>query len=696
MSIRQLTIFGATSIAVSFVGLEAQTQALSSSLNQYGTVGLIDMPTAESLPDAEFSVTASSGPGFKRGSFTFQVLPRLSGSFRYTQISNWSGDGDLFDRSFDLQYRIFDETKYRPSVAVGLRDFMGTGIYSGEYFVATKTLHPKLKATLGVGWGRFSDRNEYRAVDFGEGGVPETGEWFRGPVGAFGGIEWQTPVKNLTFKAEYSSDRYARENEILGNRVVPTFDRKTPLNFGLEYSRNDSFTVGLYYKNGSEFGLNFSTSLNPKRGPVTGHRERAPTPITPRAFPRDTSTAWRQIDGIENRAVEQLNSLLNKDGLYVQGLKFDTTSAELRIENTRYIATPQAFGRAARAMAFVFPDTVETFTIIPMVNGLAVSAVTINRSELEQFEHHPEGTTLMARAIDLSDVPTEGGAEQIGGIFPRFRWSLAPYATLSLFDSQEPFDANLGVRLTADYQVTPQFGVSGSIKKNLLGSLDFEPPGPSGLPRVRTNIKRYRSEGDPALETLVADYFFKLRPDVYGRVSAGYLESMFGGVSAEVLWKPSTQNWGVGAEVNYVKQRDFDQLLGFQDYSVATGHVTGYVELARGFSAQVDVGRYLAGDVGATLSVDRTFDNGWRIGAYATLTDVPFEDFGEGSFDKGIRLEIPLGWALGTASRRTVRNNLASLTRDGGAKLSVPNRLYPTVKDYHSDTISGAWGRFWR
>jgi hypothetical protein len=113
---------------------------------------------------------------------------------------------------------------------------------------------------------------------------------------------------------------------------------------------------------------------------------------------------------------------------------------------------------------------------------------------------------------------------------------------------------------------------------------------------------------------------------------------MYGGVSGEVLWKKSASRLALGAEVNYALKRDFDDLFGFGDYDIVTGHVSGYYDMGNGFHGQVDVGRYLAGDWGATFSVDREFNNGWRVGAYATLTDVPFDEFGEGSFDKGIRI----------------------------------------------------------
>ena len=45
-----------------------------------------------------------------------------------------------WDRSFNAHIAVFDESKYFPAISVGLRDFIGTGWYSSEYIVATKTV----------------------------------------------------------------------------------------------------------------------------------------------------------------------------------------------------------------------------------------------------------------------------------------------------------------------------------------------------------------------------------------------------------------------------------------------------------------------------------------------------------------------------------------------------------------------------
>lgn len=110
------------------------------SLSFYGAPGLIDMPSAEMLPDGQFTASISNFGGQTKYNLTFQATPWLSGTFRYNSIQDWNLDGfdTYYDRSFDLRLRLFKEGQYRPEITLGLQDFAGTGIYAGEYIVATK------------------------------------------------------------------------------------------------------------------------------------------------------------------------------------------------------------------------------------------------------------------------------------------------------------------------------------------------------------------------------------------------------------------------------------------------------------------------------------------------------------------------------------------------------------------------------
>jgi hypothetical protein len=216
------------------------------------------------------------------------------------------------------------------------------------------------------------------------------------------------------------------------------------------------------------------------------------------------------------------------------------------------------------------------------------------------------------------------------------------------------------------------------------------------VPVVRRDVGLYGGDGRPTLDRLTLAWYSRPGRDLYGRITAGYLEGMYGGVSTELLWKPVRSRLGVGLELNYAVKRDYDQLFGFQDYDVVTGHASAYWDPGNGFHYQMDLGRYLAGDWGATFSVDREFENGWVVGGYFTLTDIPFEDFGEGSFDKGVRVSIPLDFILGRPTQRERGVTLQSLTRDGGARLRVQGRLYDTVREGHYADLEDTWGRFWR
>lgn len=84
------------------------------------------------------------------------------------------------------------------------------------------------------------------------------------------------------------------------------------------------------------------------------------------------------------------------------------------------------------------------------------------------------------------------------------------------------------------------------------------------------------------------------------------------------------------------------------------------------------------------------------MGAFFTLTTVSFDDFGEGSFDKGIRLEIPVSWLTGRPSRDRLAQVIRPVLRDGGARLNVRNRLYGVTREARAQQLVRGWGRFLR
>ena len=144
-------------------------------------------------------------------------------------------------------------------------------------------------------------------------------------------------------------------------------------------------------------------------------------------------------------------------------------------------------------------------------------------------------------------------------------------------------------------------------------------------------------------------------------------------------------------------QRDFDSPFGFgyYDYDVVTGHATVYWDTGwKGIETAFSAGRYLAGDWGGTLAVSRRFANGWAVGAYATKTDVTADEFGEGSFDKGLTLTIPLRWSTPFETRQTRQRRPDARSAATAARCSnIQNRLYPIVRDLDRDRLERTGGR---
>jgi hypothetical protein len=705
---KMLGLFHRSGLAVAALSLgfaaplAAQERSLAWGYNSFGTPGMIDMPTAFGRGDGELSFTTSRFKNQTRNTLTFQVSDRLSASFRYALLYDIRPNpGDpiadfRFDRSFSLQYRFADEGRYRPGLAVGINDLVGTGLYGGEYIVGSKTFSPRLRGTLGLGWGRLGAKNGFSnplGAVFGDrfdtrpgstdglGGSFEPEIWFRGDAALFGGVEWLVNDRwRLT--AEYSSDDYAREDGA-------AFDVKSPFNFGASYQYNDRLSVDLRYLYGSELGVQFTYAINPKKPRFGSGLDSAPPPILARGAARAS------IDPASPSFATIARRALGDEGIVLDGVSADGKILRVQIRNDRYAMASQAVGRTARVLTRLAPAGVEVFDIRLTAEGTPATSVIVQRSDLERLEFHPVAPDLLRVNTQITDVTAS--LPPIDGRYPAFTYGLEPYVTTSLFDPDEPLLADFGVALKARYEPQPGLVLSGRVHQKIAGNLDNGTRvSTSVIERVRSEAYLYYQGGDTTIPELTAAYFFRPADDVYGRVTGGYLESMFGGVSAEVLWKPQNSRLAFGTEINYVKQRDFDQLFGFRDYETFTGHVSAYYDIGGGYHGQFDVGQYLAGDVGATLSLAREFDNGWRVGAFATLTDVSAEEFGEGSFDKGIEITIPLDWITGRPNKTKLKTVIRPVLRDGGARLNVPDRLYERVRGVQATDIDATWGRFWR
>ena len=193
-----------------------------------------------------------------------------------------------------------------------------------------------------------------------------------------------------------------------------------------------------------------------------------------------------------------------------------------------------------------------------------------------------------------------------------------------------------------------------------------------------------------AIESIWSPY-----SNFYAKVSLGYLESMYGGVVAELMYKPFKGNTAFSYEHNDVQKRDFDQKLSFSNYKITTKHINiGHYHPKTNILAKFSYGNYLAGDTGYTLDLSRRMPNGWQAGIWFSNTNISAEDFGEGSFDKGFYIHIPLS-IFSKEYKKNMRSfSLRSMTRDGAQKLELRNRLIDSFYGSTMDEFNENWSNY--
>ncbi|MDA9332421.1 YjbH domain-containing protein, partial [Gammaproteobacteria bacterium] len=250
------------------------------SFSNYGTLGLFSSPSARFLDEGSLGFAWNHMQPYLRGSLIAYPFNWLEASFQYTDINNqlysefasFSGNQTFKDKSFDIKLKILNERDFAPALAVGFRDFAGTGIFSSEYIVASKKVN-NFDITFGLGWGMLSGNDIYnplfkisddfkfrKTVEGTKGGELTVDSYFSGEMGTFGGIEWFLPYLNgARLKIEYDGIDYSKEG-------FPPIKQASKFNAGIVYpvSKGLHLKLGIIRGNTLNFGFTFSANFSKK------------------------------------------------------------------------------------------------------------------------------------------------------------------------------------------------------------------------------------------------------------------------------------------------------------------------------------------------------------------------------------------------------------------------------------------------
>lgn len=778
------------------------------SSNIWGETGLLQNPSARTVPAGTASITLGLFQPYGIVSLNFAPVNGLEFIMRYTNINNipygeqsFSGGQTYKDKSTGLKVRLLGENAYLPELAVGVRDVLGTGLFSGEYVVASKR-HNNFDFTAGMGWGQLGTRNNVTnpfvtafgqnfatrdGAVVGQGGTANQ-QYFHGTAALFGGVQYHTPWENVVLKAEVDGNNY--QQLPFGN----TLPIKSIFNFGATYqTKNADFTIGVLGNSQAMFTISLHERLDLLSTPKLAEAKAVPVSLKPVGSYTPSNPSLLMVTNTSNTNTQSTTTQSNTKVFKTaqvekssQALKVPeasspsptlspSTATRLTKQNitTQYNQTLLDFERQTqwevkglqgtgkvwtvhlqdasgvfirsrinRGVSVLHrdaPSQIETFQIQFYNWGMLVSEFKIDRKQwmlgetqlLPPSERDPAITTM-----STASLPADGGnpffansTKASNDLAPNLVPDLAINKTTGITKNQtadavtssdelgmvdelshKPYKTNigvsyaqivgspdapflfaLGVRADGLYKFRENTWVTGTVNARLVDNFGkyVIDPAPTGLQPVRTDIRSYVTQSIATMPNLQLTNTGKLADNHFVSAYAGYLEMMFAGVGGEYLYRPTNSRLAIGADLNRVKQRQFNVWTSLQNYAVTTGHLTTYWDTGvQDILVKLSYGKYLAGDVGGTLDLSRVFQNGVKIGAYATRTNVDYAQFGEGSFDKGLYVSIPFDAFFARHSDSSANLLFTPLIRDGGAMLIRKYKLYDMTRTRDDRALS--------
>ncbi|AXE29394.1 hypothetical protein DK842_05445 [Chromobacterium phragmitis] len=663
-----------------------------------GQIGYINMPSARVGDDGTFSFGYGYDKPYGILWTSITALPWLEVSGRYTSISGIAGFSDqqyggaygrYKDKTIDLKFKLWDESKWLPGISLGATDIQGTRLWKGTYLVASKNMLPNLEASLGYGKDRIQ--------------------------GAFGGVRF-TPqaLPNWSLIAEYDANNY---------RTDP-FSSQTAA-----AQREKGLAVGLEYQWGW-LGLQIArqkthSSINARIDIPLNWKEFVPKIQEPPYFTgesdlpaRPSLTEWRRSPD----SAKALATALGKQDFKNIRISMQKDSLVMELGNSRISNVGRTVGRAVRTALYFSPlETREirvvyteleqpiatyNFYDLPILNDYLLGKIDRDRflqtvsiksgrdEEIKPLDSQTLALTLR-EGIDVNLLTNrEGDLIQVTSDDTEDnRFHLAPKMGFYFNDPSGAFHYDIMAEANYKRRLAKGLYLDSALNVDLYNTITaVKQPSNSLLPHVRSDIADYKRVKAPKLNRLLLNQYMTLSPNTYARVSAGLYEEMFRGVGGQVLYYPNIKNWAVDLNVDALQQRDVNGWFGKRDYQTISALASLHYQLPMGVTATLRAGRFLAKDDGVRMELKRRFRSGIEAGFWYTKTNgnditspgTPSKPYS----DKGLFLTIPINSLL-TFDTKTVGDfSLSPWTRDVGQMVMTPGDLYEILSNPKRDIDS--------
>ena len=625
-----------------FIILFSQTISSDSftynSFNNHGVIGLVNMSTARFYDESSYGFTLYNGDPDQKITMTSFPYDWMEASFFYTNIQDKSYCGldydpvcnqDYKDKGFNFKIRLKEEGIF-PAIAIGINDIAGTGFYSSEYIVGSYGIN-NIDFHLGLSWGTLngsknSFKNPFGSIDSqfydrpreteDNGGQFQPSRYFSGEKASpFFGISYALNSKILI---KLETDNTLTPGQVGYEKAESNYS------FGIDYAVNKNFSIGIASERNNYLSAKFVYKNNPKEFVKKYQYKKSET-----IKPQDDKYK-KLIKNIENNGIGVNKIIESADAIGLELTQFTHTNLDIIEE-------------------IIASASIDSGVNKEIKTDLRIANLQAKTDFDEDF-------------LNNSKILYERKGSR------RFYTSNGLVFRPFLASREEFFKGALLFENNSEYLIQDNFFFSSNIKYSLVDNFDdlTIPPVNTYPAQVRSDIKDYLRNIDEGIIIGRAqlDYHITPKKNHHLMFTGGILEEMFSGFGGEYLYFKSNSNYAIGFEIFNVKKRDYKMRFGTQDYENTTHSLNFYYRNYDyiPFDMKISYGEYLAGDEGTTFELSRSFINGTKFGVFASFTDVSSEQFGEGTFDKGIFFNIPI---YGNFISYTWR----PLTKDPGARL---------------------------
>jgi hypothetical protein len=677
----------------------------AASYNSFGQTGLIYIPSAEINKEQSVYFTFTRSGYMKLGTLTITPFDWMEASYFYYRPDDllWGSSKGLYlDKGFNVKFSYKPKNIFLPTFALGLDDFAGTGQFTREYLASTYSFN-NFKLTTGIGWGKYAGINSIKnplsivsesfstrplntSTTLGQGGEPNYDQWFKGPSAPLLGIEYYlNKTKNLSIKIEHDPYDYFQFSccgEGLSNESLSVRSKDMNTNFGLSYKYKDIANIDLSIIKGNTWNLSFSIGFSGSK--IYRKKDKFKPAITDYNFKQNT---------VKNEFYLDLLSNLNSNKIYLQTADLDKNNLNITVESEEHFNPIIYTSRAAfiaNQVSKLNNINLKYIEVGHLNRGIKINSAQYLTKDLNLTNRKPD--VLIKRNTQINDevLKTHQEHEFKPKVnFPVIMNEFLPDIKTHVGSPERFLYAGIGVKLSTEVQFSRNFVFYSEVGKSLASNFDRKASIPnSSLANVRTRVVDYlqTSAKDLYISNMVIESIWSPYKNIYAKLGVGYLETMYGGIASEIMYKPFDSNTAFSFEYNKIKSRDFDQRFTFSNYKVSTNHFNiAHYHPQSNILLKWSYGNYLAGDTGYTLDLSRRMPNGWQAGFWFSNTNVSAEQFGEGSFDKGFYIHVPLNIFSKNYRKDKQSFSLRTMTRDGAQKLELKNRL---IDSFYGSTYS--------